>query len=80
VFKNPPHPNATKVFVNWLSSPAAQDVLARELLQNSTRKGVPVYYPGRKPEPGLQYFHTQKEETMTTVVREAQRAARDLVP
>jgi iron(III) transport system substrate-binding protein len=80
VFKNPPHPNATKVFVNWLLSQAAQDVLARELLQNSTRKGVPVYYPGRKPEPGVQYFHTQKEETMTTVVREAQRAARDLVP
>jgi iron(III) transport system substrate-binding protein len=80
VFKNPPHPNATKVFINWLLSAPAQDTLARELLQNSTRKGVPVYEPRRKPEPGVQYFHTQTEEAMTTVLRDAQRTARELVP
>jgi iron(III) transport system substrate-binding protein len=80
VFKRPPNPNATKVFVNWLLSQPTQDLLARELQQNSTRKDVPVANAERKPKPGLQYFHTQMEESMAIEAREAQRLARELVP
>jgi iron(III) transport system substrate-binding protein len=80
VFKRPPHPNATKVFVNWLLSQPTQDLLARELQQNSTRKDVPVVNAERKPQPGVQYFHTQMEESMAVEARDAQRLARELVP
>jgi iron(III) transport system substrate-binding protein len=80
VFKRPPHPNATKVFVNWVLSQSAQDMLGHELLQNTTRKDVPVFDPGDKPQPGVQYFHTQTEQSMSTVAREANQYARELVP
>jgi ABC-type Fe3+ transport system substrate-binding protein len=80
VFKRPPHPNATKVFVNWLLSQPTQDLIARELLQNATRKDVPPFDPGDKPRPGVQYFHTQTEQNMETVARDAQRYARELIP
>jgi iron(III) transport system substrate-binding protein len=80
VFKRPPHPNATKVFVNWLLSQPTQEMLSRELLQNATRKDVSAFDPIDKPKPGVQYYHTQTEESMVNVAREAQRYARELVP
>jgi iron(III) transport system substrate-binding protein len=80
VFKQPPHPNATKVFVNWLLSKPTQELLARELKNNSTRKDVPPSVTPRQPKPGVQYFHTQTEEAMTQVTTPAQQLARELVP
>src|SRR5262249_44391080 len=80
VFKRPPHPNATKVFVNWVLSQPTQDLLAHELKNNSTRKDVPAFDPGDKPKEGVQYFHTQTEQSMSTVAREATQYARDLMP
>jgi iron(III) transport system substrate-binding protein len=80
VFKNPPNPNATKVFVNWVLSRAGQEILSREMLANSTRKDVTPYDFVDRPQPGVQYFHTQTEENMTTVLRDAQRYAREVVP
>jgi iron(III) transport system substrate-binding protein len=80
VFKNPPHPNATKVFVNWVLSRATQDLLQQELQNNSTRKDVSPSQAANKPRPGVQYFHTQTEEAMTQVTSAAQRYARELLP
>ena len=40
VLKNPPHPNATKVFLNWIASRAGQEYLSETLTNNSARKGV----------------------------------------
>ena len=40
VFKNPPHPNATRVFVNWLLSRDGQEVFARGMGVGSRRLEV----------------------------------------
>jgi ABC-type Fe3+ transport system substrate-binding protein len=80
VFKRPPNPNATKVFVNWALSREAQELFSRQLLQQPTRKDVPPRDAFDKPVPGVPYFHTQLEESMETDAREAQRLARELVP
>ncbi|MGH7817786.1 MAG: hypothetical protein ACREOR_10395, partial [Candidatus Binatia bacterium] len=37
IFKNPPHPNATKVFVNWLLSRDGQEMFARGMGVGSRR-------------------------------------------
>jgi iron(III) transport system substrate-binding protein len=80
VFKKPVHPNATKVFINWLLSPATQQLLSSSLNQNTTRKGVPVAYPQTMPQPSVTYYHTQTEEAMTKDAVEMQKIARELVP
>lgn len=80
VFKNPPHPNATRVFVNWLMSAPVQELLAREMGNNSTRQDITPPPSNRKPQPGVQYYHTQTEDAMTQVTAAAQRLARELVP
>jgi ABC-type Fe3+ transport system substrate-binding protein len=40
VIKNPPHPNATKVFVNWLLSKEGQEIYSRVLLHGTRRLDV----------------------------------------
>ena len=40
VVKNPPHPNATKVFVNWLLSKEGQEIYSRVLLHGTRRIDV----------------------------------------
>jgi ABC-type Fe3+ transport system substrate-binding protein len=37
ILKNPPHPNATRVFVNWLLSRDGQEVFARGMGVGSRR-------------------------------------------
>lgn len=55
VFKNPPNPEATKIFVNWLLSKEGQDLLIREWPKSNTtgavsmRKDVP-------PAPGHEQY------------------------
>ncbi len=80
IFKTPPHPNATKVFVNWLLSEPTQELLQREEASNSTRKDVPPSDASNRPKPGMQYFHTQMEDAMMQTATAAQRLARELVP
>jgi len=40
VVKNPPHPNATKVFVNWLLGKEGQEIYSRALLHGTRRLDV----------------------------------------
>jgi iron(III) transport system substrate-binding protein len=40
IVKNPPHPNATKVFVNWLLSKEGQELYARVMLHGTRRVDV----------------------------------------
>lgn len=80
VFKNSPHPNATKVFVNWLLSAKTQAYLAADQRQNSLRKGVAPGNPAFAPSPGTEYFHTQMEQSMAVEIKAAQQLARELIP
>lgn len=40
IIKNPPHPNATKIFVNWLLSKEGQEIFTRAMGQGTRRLDV----------------------------------------
>jgi ABC-type Fe3+ transport system substrate-binding protein len=51
VLKNAPHPNATKVFMNWLLSQEGQDTWASTVTDaNSRRLDIKVYNPSTTPD------------------------------
>ena len=68
VFNNRPHPNATKVFVNWILSRDVQYGFAKVMLQDSRRTDLPsVSEPERIPIKGATYIETQREEYLEPV-------------
>ena len=52
VLKSPPHPNATKVLLNWFVSQPAQDLWAELSTEdaNTRRLDVKVYHPQARPD------------------------------
>jgi iron(III) transport system substrate-binding protein len=64
-----PHPNAAKVFINWLLTKDAQVVWAREVETNSRRVGVepgnPLYVVPR----GVKLLQVDAEENLAEVVK-----------
>ncbi|HEY3918875.1 MAG TPA: extracellular solute-binding protein [Stellaceae bacterium] len=65
VMKNRPHPNATRLFVNWLLSKAVQEGFAKATEQNSRRSDVPsVADADGTPVPGAHYVAPQEEANM----------------
>jgi iron(III) transport system substrate-binding protein len=63
VYNKRPHPNATRVFVNWILSKDVQLGLAKATLQDSRRQDLPsVSEPERQPVKGAHYLETQREE------------------
>ena len=63
VFNKRPHPNATKVFVNWLLSRDVQHGFSKATDQRSRRRDVPeTAEPDSVPIPGAKYIVTQREE------------------
>jgi ABC-type Fe3+ transport system substrate-binding protein len=66
-----PHPNATKVFVNWLLSQRGQSTWATLLETNTRRLDVPVTVPDRAPDPARldQYLNLNKEENQPIWLR-----------
>lgn len=64
LFKNRPHPNTARVFINWYLSREGQQVLADNYLQAGTRQDIST---AKIPEvklrkPGVKYFNTETEE------------------
>jgi iron(III) transport system substrate-binding protein len=63
VFNKRPHPNATRVFVNWLLSRDVQHAMAKALDQSSRRQDVPpTTEPDNTAIKGAKYFQPQREE------------------
>ena len=63
VYNKRPHPNATRVFVNWLLGKDIQLGLAKATLQDSRRQDLPsVSEPERQPVKGATYLETQRED------------------
>ena len=58
----PPHPNAAKVFMNWVLSKEGQSAWAKATGDNSRRVDVPPGDPEMLPDPKAQYWQGQKEE------------------
>jgi len=66
-----PHPNATRLFVNWILTPRVQERLAKETELNSRRLDVAPGDPARLPDRARldQYVPTQAERHMPVVER-----------
>ena len=68
VYNKRPHPNATRVFVNWLLSKETQGGLAEVMNQNSRRQDLPsVNDEESTPVKGAKYLETQREEFLKDV-------------
>jgi iron(III) transport system substrate-binding protein len=63
VITRPPHPNALKVYLNWLLSKEGQTAFSREADYPSLRLDVPTDHVLKSliPKPGVQYINTYKE-------------------
>jgi ABC-type Fe3+ transport system substrate-binding protein len=80
IFKNPPNPNATKVFINWLLSRNGQKIISEARGEPSARTDVPAVSPDDAPKPGVKYLYAHKEEVMTKFLAPAQKILRELIP
>jgi iron(III) transport system substrate-binding protein len=60
IFDRAPHPNAAKVFVNWIASKEGNDVYNRAVGTVPTRNDIDESHlpPEIIPKPGVQYFDT----------------------
>ena len=58
VAKNAPHPNATRVFVNWMASKEGMEIYARGYGAASLRTDIDQSFLDRRvlPKPGARYF------------------------
>ncbi len=63
LLKNAPHPNAAKVYINWLLSKEGQTIYHTAQGSWSARNDVVLNStPSKKPEPGVEYFNSNGEE------------------
>lgn len=61
--KSAPHPNAGKVYINWLLSQEGQKIYHTAQGSWSARTDVVLNStPAKKPEPGVEYFNSNGEE------------------
>jgi iron(III) transport system substrate-binding protein len=61
LFNQPPHPNAAKVFANWLLSPDGQTAWGRHALECSRRLDVTECPSEKRLNPGKQYLDIDHE-------------------
>jgi ABC-type Fe3+ transport system substrate-binding protein len=64
-----PHPNAAKVFINWLLTKDAQVVWAPEVETNSRRVGVEPGNPSFAVPRGAKLLQVDAEENLPEVVK-----------
>ena len=64
LYKHTPHPNATRIFINWLLSKEGQTVFSRGQDTQSARVDVPTDFisPDAVRKPGLSYFNSTTED------------------
>jgi len=73
-----PHPNAAKVFINWLLTKPAQVAWAKELQTNSRFVGVEPGNPDAVVPPGVKLTQIDSEETLPEVIK-TQELAKQLI-
>ena len=68
LFKDVPHPNAAKVYINWLLSRNTQAKVAKNVLLNSRRTDVPVVDKGTAVDPArLSIYRRYSTEENTAI-------------
>lgn len=68
LLKRAPHPNAAKVFINWLLSKEGQTIWSRASLQPSARRDIPTDHIDdtiRIPDPKKLPYYTDNEEYLS---------------
>lgn len=64
VVNRAPHPNAAKLFVNWVLTKEGQQAYSSNTKFNSRRSDVPVVDPGSFPRQGQSYIRVGPEGTL----------------
>jgi iron(III) transport system substrate-binding protein len=62
-----PHPNAAKLFVNWLLTKDAQELWSKETMTNSRRVDVAIGSAERAPERGKKYVQIDAEDVIPVI-------------
>ncbi len=66
IFNRPAHPNAAKLFVNWLLTHDAQALYAKQSGFNVRRTDVPAVSERQVPENGRDYVNVEIEQSSAT--------------
>lgn len=78
LFNRAPHPNAAKLFINWLLTKEGQTAWATNVRRNSARTDIPIVDETSAPKPGITYPDPTQEEFIP-FVGETQKFLLDLV-
>ena len=62
-----PHPNAAKLFINWLLTKEGQTIWSKELQTNSRRVDVPAGAEERQPQRGKKYVQIDAENLIPEI-------------
>lgn len=67
-----PHPNAAKVFINWLLSREGQTLYSQAVLVQSAREDIPTDFldPVKMRQPGVKYLWINTEEKLLKIGNE----------
>jgi iron(III) transport system substrate-binding protein len=82
LFKNAPHPNAAKLFINWLASKEGLEVYARAVKWSPTRNDIDErsFVPASSvPRPGADYFDISDWEFTVTTKEKARLRIKELL-
>jgi iron(III) transport system substrate-binding protein len=81
LINNAPHPNAAKVFVNWMASKEGAELYSRARGAASTRNDVDESFlpPEVVPRPDVQYFDNHDWEYTVRKKEEARQAVRKIL-
>ncbi len=64
VYNQRPHPNAARVFVNWVASRRVAEAMAKATDYASRRSDIPPLHPGLGIIPGVTYVQSAIEENL----------------
>jgi ABC-type glycerol-3-phosphate transport system substrate-binding protein len=79
IVKNPPHPNATKVFVNWLLGKEGQEIYSRVLLHGTRRLDVDTKWMAKEGvEAAKDYQFERQRATAQLSRRQMRRGAAEI--
>ncbi len=76
--KQVPHPNAAKVFINWLMTKDGQEAWCKAVGTNSRRTDVPVIAPAFYPKDGME-FHSSNDEKGAAETQKTQDIAKEII-
>jgi iron(III) transport system substrate-binding protein len=81
IANRPPHPNAARVFVNWIASKDGLGLLGRLRRKSTTRNDIDESYAlaWEAPQPDVKYFDTYTWEFNTVVLPKVRQLMADLL-